>query len=168
MKHFAKVADKQFILEPVGSDALTSVLVNGKKRQIDLKKIENNLYSLLIDNRSFQMFVVPEDDGYMVALNGRKHFVELEDEKARFLRKLIKKGDKQKGRTEVKAPMPGLIVKINVKEGQQIQQNDSLLIIEAMKMENEIRSEGAGVVKKIQCKEKDSVDKGTVLMLMMV
>ena len=64
---------------------------------------------------------------------------------------------------DLKAPMPGLVLKINVAEGQAIKKGESLLILEAMKMENVLKAAGDGVVKSIKVNEKSVVDKGQLL-----
>ena len=64
---------------------------------------------------------------------------------------------------DLKAPMPGLVLKINVAEGQAVKKGDSLLILEAMKMENVLKAAGDGVVKTIKVKTKDAVEKGQLL-----
>lgn len=63
----------------------------------------------------------------------------------------------------IKAPMPGLILHIAVKEGQEVSEGDSLLILEAMKMENNFTSPRAGIIQSIKVKQGDAVDKGQVL-----
>ncbi len=87
----------------------------------------------------------------------------LEDEKKRLVRGVIKSDDRSQGPAEIKAPMPGLIIKNFVKENQHVKKGDGLVIIEAMKMENELRAKADGIVKKVLVKEGDSVDKGETL-----
>ncbi len=166
MKLFAKTCNKEYEVELDGAPDDLSIFLDGKKRQADLKPVgDGNVFSLILDNHSYQLFIEPKSNGYEVTLNGTKYFVELEDERSRLLRKLIKTDEKPKGQIEIKAPMPGLIVKLEVKEGQEIHKGDGLVIIEAMKMENEIRAHTDGIVKKILKKEKQSVDKDAVLMI---
>jgi biotin carboxyl carrier protein len=64
---------------------------------------------------------------------------------------------------EIKAPMPGLILEINVKVGQEVKENDALLILEAMKMENVLTSPRSGFIKSISAKKSDSVEKNQLL-----
>jgi biotin carboxyl carrier protein len=65
--------------------------------------------------------------------------------------------------SDIKAPMPGLIVAIKVEEGQTVAKGDPIMILEAMKMENILKSPGDGVVKAIKVKLRDNVEKGQVL-----
>lgn len=167
MKYFAKSSDKEYVIEVIkNTDGTLSVYLGDKPVQIDLSKIgDGNFFSLLRDGKSYQLFVEQKAHGYIVTVNGRKHIVALEDEKSRMVRKVIKSDAQKQGQVELKSPMPGLVVKINVEEGQKVERNDSLLIIEAMKMENEIRASSSGIVKKILAKDGDSVEKDTALMI---
>jgi len=166
MKYYAKLSDKEHVIEIDNNEAGISVFLDGNHQRVELQRIgESNLYSLIADNKSHQLFIEKKQDGYLISINGHKYRVTIEDEKSRLLRSLIKTDAAQHGPIEVKSPMPGLIVRINVAEGQEIQKDDSLVIIEAMKMENEIRANSNGVVKKLLIKEGDSVDKGAALMM---
>jgi len=166
MKYFAQSSDKEYVIEVQNSGETLTVLLGGKPVHIDFSKIgDGNFFSMLRDGKSYQLFVEPNEHGYLVSVNGRKYVVELEDEKSRMVRKVIKSDAQKQGQVELKSPMPGLIVKINAEENQQVQRNDSLLIIEAMKMENEIRATSPGTIKKIMAREGDSVEKDTVLMI---
>ncbi|MFQ6116319.1 MAG: acetyl-CoA carboxylase biotin carboxyl carrier protein subunit [bacterium] len=167
MRLFAKTSRKEYQVELNGSADNLSVSLDGKKKQVDLKRVgDGNVFSLIVDNHSYQLFIEPKSGGYEVNLNGEKYFVELEDERTRLLRKLIKSDEKPKGQIEIKAPMPGLIVKIEVEEGEKIKRGDGLIIIEAMKMENEIRANTDGIVKKVLKKENQSVDKDAALIIL--
>ncbi len=167
MKYFTKVSGRELQVEVIELDGGLSLIVNGKPRYAEIDRIgSDNLFSLIIGNRSHQLFFEEADNGHWVSVDGHKFFVELEDEKAHFIRGLIKSDAKPQRLTEIKAPMPGLIVKLFVKENQPVKKGDGLVIIEAMKMENEIRANGDGTVKKILLNEGDSVDKGTVLIIM--
>ncbi|MFQ5650372.1 MAG: DUF2118 domain-containing protein [bacterium] len=164
MKYFASIDDREIALE-IDDDAGTTVSLNGSSSQSELIAIKDHLLSLKLDGRSYQVFIESNGNHYVVSLNGKKYEVTLDDEKSRLIKSLIKLEDSGHGHAEVKAPMPGLIVKILATEGQRIKKGDSLCIIEAMKMENEIRSNVEGTVTRIHTKEKESVDKDAVLMV---
>jgi len=166
MKYFVKVSGKELQVEIGERDNGLSLIVNGKSYHTELKRVDSdNLFSLIIDNRSHQLFFDEAENGHWVSVDSHKFFVELEDEKAHLIHGLIKSDEKPQGLTEIKAPMPGLIVKLFAKETQLVKKGDGLVIIEAMKMENEIRANGDGAVKKILVNEGDSVSKGAVLIL---
>ena len=67
--------------------------------------------------------------------------------------------------SDLKAPMPGLVLSIEVEEGQEVKKGDVLMILEAMKMENAIKAPADLVIKEIKCKQSEAVDKGQVLMI---
>jgi pyruvate carboxylase subunit B len=164
MKYTATVGARKYELE-IG-DADRAVSLDDKPITMDLVSLgTDHLYSLIINHACYQLHLEPGPDGYNATLGQRKFLVEVEDERHRLIRGLIKTPEKAAGQLEVKAPMPGLIVRLNVEEGQKVKAGDSLLIIEAMKMENEIRSKKSGVVKKLFKAEKDSVDKDSPLLL---
>ncbi len=167
MKYFAKVSAKEIQIEIGESDNGLFLIVNGKSRHTEFARVgSDNLFSLIVENRSHQLFFEETDNGHWVSVDGHKFLVELEDEKTRLIRRLIKSDDKPQGLTEIKAPMPGLIINLFVKENQPVKKGDGLVIIEAMKMENEIQANVDGTVKKILVNEGDSIDKGAVLIVM--
>ncbi len=163
MDYFAETSGQEFVVS-VSSDQ--DFTLDGTPQLVDLRPVDGNgLFSMLLDGVSHTVFIKQAADAYSIKLNGVTHQVRLEDEKSRFIRTLIK-ADKSKLRVvEVRAPMPGLVTKMNVVKGEKITKGSPLLIIEAMKMENEIRAAADGVVKEILIQEKVSVEKDAVLLL---
>ena len=168
MKYYAKVAETAYEIDTRdGEDATVLAWMGGEERETRLEPLDRaaDLYLLFVDNKSYEVTIERGSRGYVVRLGGRKFQVELENEDARRLRKLIKVEDERRGRVEVRAPMPGLIVDIRVQEGERVEKGTPLFVIEAMKMENEIRSEAPGIVKQILRKKKDSVEKDAPVMV---
>lgn len=165
MKYFASILDEEHEILITG-DEESKIVLDRIPREARLRPIGlDGVCSLIIDNNSFQVFVRKEEGSYFVSINGRRYRVAVQDEKKRLLQALIKTEDEQGGLVQVKAPMPGLVAKIMVQDGQQVNKGDSLVIIEAMKMENEIRSGTQGTVIQILKARGDSVDKGAVLLV---
>ena len=165
MNYVARIDGKKYEVA-IDEFQKDDISVNGNSKKAELLRLDSkNLHSLTVDRRSYRVYIEPDSDGYYVWLKHRKYFVELHDERALLLRGLINRGEGPKGQGEIKAPMPGLIVKFNVEEGQVVKVGDSLVIIEAMKMENEIRSKTAGTVKKIFRAARDSVDRDALLLV---
>ncbi|MCZ6820287.1 MAG: biotin/lipoyl-binding protein [Calditrichaeota bacterium] len=165
MKYFASILDEEHEILITG-DEESKIVLDRIPREARLRPIGlDGVCSLIIDNNSFQVFVRKEEGSYFVSINGRRYRVAVQDEKKRLLQALIKTEDEQGGLVQVKAPMPGLVAKIMVQDGQQVNKGDSLVIIEAMKMENEIRSGTRGTVIQILKAKGDSVDKGAVLLV---
>ncbi|MCL4282634.1 MAG: biotin/lipoyl-binding protein [Flavobacteriales bacterium] len=132
----------------------------------DLVRTAPGTYSLVHQGRSYKVLVVKHDAEArttQLRVGGHSYTVRMEDERAMLMKQLgIGQGAKSVVR-ELKAPMPGLVLKVLVKEGDAVEKNDPLLVLEAMKMENVIKSAGEGVVKKIHAVERNAVEKGQLL-----
>ena len=132
----------------------------------DLAKLGERTYHILKDNRSFSVEVLSLDAAtktVQLKINGHIHEVVVKD---RFDLLLEKMGMSQAAAGKVnniKAPMPGLIVGINMAVGDVVNKGDIVLILEAMKMENAIKAPGDGTVKAIKIQKGDRVEKGQVL-----
>lgn len=137
----------------------------------DLNMIENGNQTLhlLQDNQSYHISVIDTDfdnKKLMLEINGNPYEISIEDEYDQLVKKMgLSAGGAQK-LTNIKAPMPGLILDILVEPGQAIEKGTQLLILEAMKMENVLKSEGEGIVKSIEIKKGAAVDKGQILIEM--
>ncbi len=155
-------ADKNWAFELKEDKGWLYIASNGVNHQVDLVPLEHNCFSFIIDGRSYTMGVNGLNNGYTVFLGARSDKFTVEDyEIARVKRKAgIVDEDKDK---KVVAPMPGLIVSIACSEGDNVSKNQPLLIMEAMKMENDIKSPTSGVVRSISVAAGDNVDKGQVL-----
>ena len=132
----------------------------------DLVRTGPGQYSVVLNGRSHRVLVLKEDKEnktVRMRIGAHTYTVRLEDEQAHLMHELGL--DKVQGAAvkEIKAPMPGLVLKVLVKEGDAVKKNDPLVILEAMKMENVIKSPGDAVVKKIHAQEKTAVEKGQLL-----
>jgi biotin carboxyl carrier protein len=90
--------------------------------------------------------------------------VDAVDERTRTIREMVG-GTELESAKSISAPMPGLVLKIQVEEGQKVQAGQGVVVVEAMKMENELKASADGVVTKIEVSEGDTVDKGAVLVV---
>ena len=100
---------------------------------------------------------------YTIWLDGYRYDVEALDERTRAIRALAGDKEKARGPAPLVAPMPGLVIRVSVKPGDQVASGQALVSIEAMKMENELRSQSAGTVKAVHATEGEAVEKGTIL-----
>jgi biotin carboxyl carrier protein len=100
---------------------------------------------------------------YTLDIDGYVYTVEAIDERTRAIRDMTAKSAASLGPAPLKAPMPGLIVRVNVAVGDQVQAGQGLVVMEAMKMENELRASVAGVVKAIHAVPGAAVEKGALL-----
>jgi biotin carboxyl carrier protein len=135
-------------------------------KTLDSVEVTNNSFHVLKDNKSFNATISKADylnKSYEVIVNKNKYNVNIYN----ALDLLIKEMGFELGSTkkvnEIKAPMPGLILDINVKVGQEVSENDNILILEAMKMENVITAPRDGIIKSISINKGDAVDKNQLL-----
>lgn len=145
------------------------VFLNEAETQPDLVFIGGNKYHVLNGSESFMLEVLENDVSakkFKIKVNGQTYDLKLEDELDMLLHKMGMSSDNSAKMGDVKAPMPGLVLQILAEPGQEVQKGDSLIILEAMKMENVIKASGAGKVKAIKVKIKDAVEKNHVLMEM--
>jgi biotin carboxyl carrier protein len=105
----------------------------------------------------------PGKGRYSLASDGRRYDAEALDERTRAIRELSAATAGPSGPAPVVAPMPGLIVRINVAQGDRVQAGQGLVVMEAMKMENELRAVAAGTVKAIRVTPGTAVERGTTL-----
>lgn len=163
MKYFARVGQNEYEVEIVGEQ----VLVNGEVVDVDLRQSgAPELYSLLFNGRSYEMLIEAERFTYGVTLRGERFEVQVEDERTRRLNEGRKMPALPDGELAVTAPIPGLVVKVLVAAGDLIQEDEPLVILEAMKMENEIRARRGGVVKKVEVAAGQRIEQNGILLVL--
>lgn len=140
--------------------------VDGKPVQWDLVKVSDTYFHIIHDQKSFRAEVVKADYAsktFIIKINGHKYSVNVKDKFELLLEKMGMNVGAANKVNSIKAPMPGLIIDLKVKVGDEVKTGDQLLILEAMKMENIIKSPGDGTVKKVKIEKGNSVEKGQVL-----
>ena len=158
----AKVNDKIF---EITSDE-NGYSVNGSLFQWDKVKVSDGYFHILYQNKSYRAEVVTADKvtkSFTFKINGKNYTVELKDKFDLLLEKMGMNSAAAGKINHIKAPMPGLIIELKVKTGDLVKPGDQLLILEAMKMENILKSQGEGIVKNVKVKKGDIVEKGQVL-----
>ena len=148
-------------IEPL-SGGRYRVVIGGASHDVDARTVGGDFLSLIVDDRTRDIALFA--DGGVWELHGkdRRHHLLISDGRRKaWLRSGA--GEASAGPVVVKAAMPGKIVQVEVKEGDRVAPGTGLLIIEAMKMENEIRSEGTGIVKAVRVKPGDAVERDAVL-----
>ncbi|MBI4840825.1 MAG: acetyl-CoA carboxylase biotin carboxyl carrier protein subunit [candidate division NC10 bacterium] len=141
------------------------VRLDDREFPVDLLRVDPALYSLLIDGRSYEIDVLESEDALMVLVDGQPFRVEIQDEQQRRLRAAAGKGETKTGKRIVTAPMPGKVVKLLVQPGDAVQPGDGIVVVEAMKMENELKASTPGTVKEIRVEEGKAVSGGEVLVV---
>ena len=143
-----------------------SVVIDNKPFNVDLSKVNDYLYLLKVRNRVFEITTTKlTNEKYSFLLDG--HYFETTVRtslKEKAVEYLSGKGSSNH-HDEVSAPMPGLIVSLKKKVGDEVKIGDSLLTLEAMKMENDLRSPSSGIIKKVNYSEGENVEKGAVILI---
>jgi len=134
--------------------------VDGRLVEADAFRISHGVYSILLSGRSLEITIEETPVGLLARANGHEFQVEVID--PRSWRRARGAGIELEGRQQLVAPMPGKIVRVLVAAGQQVTAGQGLLVIEAMKMQNEIRSPKSGTVEKLAW-EGQTVNAGEVL-----
>ncbi len=162
MKYIATVEGREFVVEIIDDQ---HVVVDGTEFEVDFVSVsEQPVYSLLVDGRSFEGYVFPSEGDWQVLLHGTLYSISVVDEREKRLRAAAGGRVAEKGVFHLRSPMPGLVVSIPVAEGQTVEKGDVLLVLESMKMQNEIRTPRAGTVQRIRVREGDSVDQKQTVM----
>jgi biotin carboxyl carrier protein len=141
------------------------VVVAGRTRMVDVVPIASG-WSVILDGRSYEVALEPQPDGTTLYVNGQRVSVTTRHGAARFAAGRSG-GARTNGPMRVLAPMPGRIVKVLVKPGDRVEPRQPLIVVEAMKMENELRASGAGTVAEVKVAQGASVDANAVLMVIM-
>ena len=147
-----------------GSDQ--RIEIDGESHQVDFRSIDgSSLYSLLIDNRSWEALVERTGDEYRISIDGELYVVTVQDERTRKIEKALNKVPPATGEVTLKAPMPGLVRTVSVQVAQEVSAGQEVIILEAMKMENELRAPRAGTIKEVRVKAGDAVNQGQALVV---
>ena len=133
---------------------------------LDIIKENNSKFHILVDNQAFKAKLMHSDfykKQYTVVVNSNTYQVNIVNPLGELIKKMGYTLGSSKKLNLINAPMPGIIIDINVKEGDHIKEGDTLLILEAMKMENALTSPKDAIVKTIFTKKGEIVDKGKLL-----
>ncbi len=165
MAYIAKLGEKTYTVEVEEVEkSIYRVSVDGSEFLLDGKKTGRTNYSLIVDNRSFEVDIDVSEDDYRVLVDGRNYHIHLLDERRMRLGG-VQAGIELQGRQRVSVPMPGKVIAVLVSEGDQVERGQGLVIVEAMKMENEVRSPINGEVKEVKVKAGDSLEAGATLLV---
>jgi biotin carboxyl carrier protein len=162
MKYITTIDNQEFEIEVVDDH---HIRIGDRLLRVDFESVSGQpVFSLIIDGKSYESFVSPGDDDWHVLLRGRQYQVKIEDERERRLRVAGGGGVAEGGEFHLKAPMPGLVVTVPVTEGQQVEKGQVLVILESMKMQNELKSPRDGKVERIRVKGGESVEQKQTLL----
>jgi biotin carboxyl carrier protein len=141
------------------------VTVDGRLHSASLAAIPGTpLRQLVVDGRPLALAVTELGRGrWRLTVQGERWEAEALDERARHIRSLTNGADRAKGPGTLRAPMPGLVVRVEVEPGQSVTPGVGMVVLEAMKMENELKAAGSGVVRSVLVGPGEAVEKGQVL-----
>ena len=158
----AHVADQVYEIVNSGE----GFIVNGNPVMFDITQIGEGYFHILVGVKSYRAEIVesdPVEKRYVIKINGKRYPVVLKDRFDQLLEKMGMAANKGARVNNVRAPMPGLIIDLKVKDGDQVKAGDTLLILEAMKMENIIKSPGDATVRSVKVRMGEGVEKNQVL-----
>ncbi len=141
----------------------------GNTEDVQLARASENKFSILLGTKSYTAELINLDRETKVAsikVNGNKYELNIKDQYDDLLKSLGLDTLANKKINDIKAPMPGLVLKVLVQEGSEIKKGDNLVVLEAMKMENILKSPTDGVIKSVKINPGDKVEKNEVLLLL--
>jgi pyruvate carboxylase subunit B len=161
MKYFVTLGGRTFEVD-LGPDGAR---VDGRAVEAELRELPGTgVRHLLIDGASRTLIATPAETGFWeLHVEGARHRVEVVDERTRAIRSMTGQGAAAKGPAPIRAPMPGLVTRVDVAAGDTVRAGQGVVVIEAMKMENELRADADAVVENVLVEAGQAVEKGAVL-----
>ena len=160
MKYYITIEDRTLEIDLNDTPEGKTATIEGRTYALDLVPISaDTLFSLIVDNVSHEVLVEETE----VIVEGELFHVKVQDEWERRLATIQRKNVVETGETVVKAPMPGAVVRVEVEAGAAVKRGQGLVILSAMKMENEIRSPRDGKIAAVHVSEGDKVEQNADL-----
>lgn len=162
MKYIAEVDGLEFPIEILDE---RHIRFGEAVLEVDLAAVSGEpLYSLIVNGESFEGYVYPDEDGWQVHLLGQFYQVRVEDEREKRLSTSILGTVRSGAEFVLKAPMPGMVVSVPVNEGDTVEKGQTLVILESMKMQNELRAPYPGKVVRLRVKKGENVEQKQTLL----
>lgn len=155
----AKVSGKEYTIDGKNMD--------GNPVEWDLLEVRDNTFHIIMNNKGYSAVLVshnPDEKTMTINVNGNDYEIAVKDKYDILLQQMGISAKSSTTVNNIKAPMPGLIVNILAPEGTEVKKGDGLLILEAMKMENAIKSPRDGKIKKVHVQLRQAVEKNQVLL----
>jgi biotin carboxyl carrier protein len=160
MKYVTTINNKKFEVD-IRNDG--SVWVNGKSREVDFLALGPALYSIIMDTIQHEVVVEGAEDNVEVLLNGRLYTGTVLDERSQLMKSRRGGLEADSGEVTIRAPMPGLIAAVLCNEGDAVEAGQTLVILESMKMQNELKAPRAGTVQRVSVAANQTVEQRKVL-----
>jgi biotin carboxyl carrier protein len=162
MRYFVTVEGRTFDVELTGEHAV----IDGTRVAVELRTVPATGTRLLLADGGSHVVLGgagAEKGEWDLQIDGRRLHASVVDERTRAIRALTGKSAAPAGPKPVRAPMPGMIIRVEVAAGQEVRPGQGVAIVEAMKMENELRADAGGVVRRVFVAAGEAVEKGQVL-----
>ena len=183
MAYISTVNNQAHTIDTGQNSDQREIIVDGTIQSIDWRHIAplaaetkeqvstGGRYSLIIEGNSYEVFArritkadEKDSETYEIYVAGQRFEVKVEDERTKVLAGLVKSAAAT-GEAKVQAPMPGLVIGVPLEEGATVKQGQTVVVLEAMKMENDLASPIAGIIKEIRVSKGQTVDQGQVLVV---
>jgi biotin carboxyl carrier protein len=156
MRYSTTIGEREFLIEILDDRHL---ILDGKTYEVDFASIGGQqVFSLLLDGKSYETFVYPADKAWQVVFRGHSYSALVEEEMEKQLRLALGSHVSETAEYHLKAPMPGLVIAVLVEDGQPIHKGDVLIVLESMKMQNELKAPRDGVITRLRVKASDGVE----------
>lgn len=165
MKYLTRLGgeEREFVIERHG-DSLTA-RCGDTTYALDLKLVgDGTTFSLLVDGKSYDVVADIDREEVAIQVVGQRFVVHVEDERERAAHAVS--GPKVGGKRELRASMPGIVNDVKVQVGDVVEEGKTLVVLEAMKMQNPLGAEAAGKITRIVCKKGEAVAAGALLLEM--
>ena len=164
MNYLVEIDDKIFDIDIDMNNGKYMVMREGRELPVRLQRIgSSNIYSFIVNNNSYDFEIHCQSDIYSVLHNGKVFQCKVADKKLAEIKGLLGVHDTIEKDAELRSPMPGLIVEIRIKKGDVVKAGQGIIVVEAMKMENELQAQYDCKVKSVRVKEREAVDQNQVL-----
>ncbi|MDP6909082.1 MAG: acetyl-CoA carboxylase biotin carboxyl carrier protein subunit [Flavobacteriales bacterium] len=157
------VSEKDFLIE-FSNDEQTSGTINGKDFELDVRWLSDSRLHVIKNAGSYEVELLPDVDGKrQISINGNIYGATVVGKFDELLKKMGMQNGSAGKVSAIKAPMPGMVLEVAVKVGDSVQKGDRLLVLEAMKMENVIKSPADAVIASVEVEQGKTVDKNEVM-----
>jgi biotin carboxyl carrier protein len=164
VKYYVTIEDRVLEIDIDDAPGGATATIEGKTYHLDLRPITaDSLFSLIVENGSHEVLVEDGDGALEIVVEGELFRIVVQDEWERRLATIQRKSAAETGVSMVRAPMPGAVVRVEVEAGATVKRGQGLVILSAMKMENEIRSPRDGKVIAVHVNEGDKVEQNADL-----
>ena len=160
MKLFAEIEDQKFEINLKREAEKVFAEIDGRSYELESSETESNVYLFKYGNRIFQIYVAPNN---LVSLGNKQFEITLIDPKK--LRGTGESGAAADGISEIKTTMPGKVVRVLAEKGAEIRKGDGVIVVEAMKMQNEMKAPKDGFIREIRFSEGATVNAGEILVV---